>query len=91
MEIQGTGVSLEIFDGALEKEEHIEMKIIPPILESESPKFASNSSLAIEILPSQVILLKPAILTVPHCSVLGKGYEWKATIYTSHHKEGKLY
>ncbi|PIK39293.1 netrin receptor unc5-like protein [Apostichopus japonicus] len=88
LDIPDTGVSLEIPSGALEGEQIIQMMIIPHHLESESLTFASNSSLVVELLPSNLNLLKPAILTLPHCLVLKKGCEWKAKIYRSHHKKG---
>ncbi|XP_071849298.1 uncharacterized protein [Apostichopus japonicus] len=88
LDIPDTGVSLEIPSGALVGEQFIQMIIIPPHLESESLTFASNSSLVVELLPSNLNLLKPAKLTLPHCLVLKKGCEWKAKIYRSHHKEG---
>ncbi|XP_071841933.1 uncharacterized protein [Apostichopus japonicus] len=88
LDIPDTGASLEIPSGALEGEQFIQMIIIPPHLESESLTFASNSSLVVELLPSNLKLMKPAILTLPHCLVLKKGCEWKAKIYRSHHKEG---
>ncbi|PIK54617.1 hypothetical protein BSL78_08470 [Apostichopus japonicus] len=87
LDIPDTGVSLEIPSGALEGEQFIQMIIIPHHLESESLTFASNSSLVVELLPSNLNLLKPAILTLPHCLVLKKGCEWKAKIYRSHHKK----
>ncbi|PIK59204.1 hypothetical protein BSL78_03901 [Apostichopus japonicus] len=87
LDIPDTGASLEIPSGALEGEQLIQM-IIPPHLESESLTFASNSSLVVELLPSNLNLMKPAILTLPHCLVLKKGCEWKAKIYRSHHKDG---
>ncbi|PIK38960.1 putative netrin receptor UNC5D-like [Apostichopus japonicus] len=88
LDIPDTGVSLEIPSGALVEEQFIQMIIIPSHLESESLTFASNSSLVVELLPSNMNLLKPAKLTLPHCLVLKKGCEWKAKIYRSHHKEG---
>ncbi|PIK54057.1 hypothetical protein BSL78_09038 [Apostichopus japonicus] len=89
IEILGTGVSLEIPPGALEEEQLIKMRIVSDDYQDElSRSFGSNSSVVVELLPSNLKLLKPAKLTLPHCLVLKKGCEWKAKIYTSHHEEG---
>ncbi|PIK60814.1 Receptor-interacting serine/threonine-protein kinase 1 [Apostichopus japonicus] len=47
-------------------------------ISGDSDSFSSNSSLVVELLPSNLKLLKPAKLTLPHCLVLKKGCEWKA-------------
>ncbi|XP_071843379.1 uncharacterized protein [Apostichopus japonicus] len=89
LELPDTGVSLEIPPGALEKDQLIQMRIIPYNFQGDSDlSFSSNSSLVVELLPSNLKLLKPAKLTLPHCLVLKKGCEWKAKIYSSHHEEG---
>ncbi|PIK33892.1 hypothetical protein BSL78_29287, partial [Apostichopus japonicus] len=88
LELPDTGVSLEIPPGALEKDQLIQMRIIPYNFQGDSDlSFSSNSSLVVELLPSNLKLLKPAKLTLPHCLVLKKGCEWKAKIYSSHHEE----
>ncbi|PIK55637.1 putative netrin receptor UNC5D-like [Apostichopus japonicus] len=89
LKLPGTGVSLEIPPGALEKDQLIQMRIIPYNFQGDSDlSFSSNSSVVVELLPSNLKLLKPVILTLPHCLVLKKGCEWKAKIYSSHHEEG---
>ncbi|XP_071843368.1 uncharacterized protein [Apostichopus japonicus] len=89
LEIPDTGVSLEIPPGALEKDQLIQMRIIPDNFQGDSDlSFSSNSSVVVELLPSNLKLLKPVKLTLPHCLVLKKGCEWKAKIYSSHHEEG---
>ncbi|PIK58768.1 hypothetical protein BSL78_04289, partial [Apostichopus japonicus] len=89
LELPDTGVSLEIPPGALEKDQLIQMRIIPyNFLGDSDLSFSSNSSVVVELLPSNLKLLKPVKLTLPHCFVLKKGCEWKAKIYTSHHEEG---
>ncbi|PIK34584.1 hypothetical protein BSL78_28591, partial [Apostichopus japonicus] len=89
LELLDTSVSLEIPPGALEKDQLIQMRIIPYNFQDDSDlSFSSNSSVVVELLPSNLKLLKPAKLTLPHCLVLKKGCEWKAKIYSSHHKEG---
>ncbi|XP_071842482.1 uncharacterized protein [Apostichopus japonicus] len=89
LEIPDTGVSLEIPPGALEKDQLIQMRIIPYNFQGDSDlSFSSNSSVVVELLPSHLKLLKPVKLTLPHCLVLKKGCEWKAKIYSSHHEEG---
>ncbi|PIK50183.1 hypothetical protein BSL78_12934 [Apostichopus japonicus] len=89
LEIPDTGVSLEIPPGALEKDQLIQMRIIPYNFQGDSDlSFSSNSSVVVELLPSNLRLLKPVKLTLPHCLVLKKGCEWKAKIYSSHHEEG---
>ncbi|XP_071839486.1 uncharacterized protein [Apostichopus japonicus] len=89
LKLPGTGVSLEIPPGALEKDQLIQMRIIPYNFQGDSDlSFSSNSSVVVELLPSHLKLLKPVILTLPHCLVLKKGCEWKAKIYSSHHEEG---
>ncbi|XP_071854200.1 uncharacterized protein [Apostichopus japonicus] len=89
LEIPDTGVRLEIPPGALEKDQLIQMRIIPYNFQSDSDlSFSSNSSVVVELLPSYLKLLKLAKLTLPHCLVLKKGCEWKAKIYSSHHEEG---
>ncbi|PIK41691.1 hypothetical protein BSL78_21457 [Apostichopus japonicus] len=90
IEIQDTGVSLEIPPGALVKEQLIKMRIVSEDYHDElAVSFGSNASVVVELLPSNLALLKPAKLTLPHCLVLKKGCEWKAKIYTSHHEKGK--
>ncbi|PIK57138.1 hypothetical protein BSL78_05956 [Apostichopus japonicus] len=72
-----------------EKDQLIQMRIIPYNFQSDSDlSFSSNSSVVVELLPSYLKLLKLAKLTLPHCLVLKKGCEWKAKIYSSHHEEG---
>ncbi|XP_071815187.1 uncharacterized protein [Apostichopus japonicus] len=89
LEIPDTGVSLEIPPGALEKDLLIQMRIIPYNFQGDSDlSFGSNSSVVVELLPSNLKLLKPVKLTLPHCLALKKGCEWKAKIYSSHHEEG---
>ncbi|XP_071843408.1 uncharacterized protein [Apostichopus japonicus] len=89
LELLDTGVSLEIPPGALEKDQLIQMRIIPYNFQGDSDlSFSSNSSVVVELLPSHLKLLKPVKLTLPHCLVLKKGCEWKAKIYNSHHEEG---
>ncbi|PIK41542.1 putative netrin receptor UNC5B [Apostichopus japonicus] len=89
LELPDTGVSLEIPPGALEKDQLIQMRIIPYNFQGDSDlSFSSNSSVVVELLPSNLQLLKPVKLTLPHCLVLKKGCEWKAKIYSSHHDEG---
>ncbi|PIK60336.1 hypothetical protein BSL78_02705 [Apostichopus japonicus] len=89
LELPDTGVSLEIPPGALEKDQLIQMRIIPYNFQGDSDlSFSSNSSVVVELLPSNLKLLKPVKLTLPHCLVLKKGCEWKAKIYSSHHEEG---
>ncbi|XP_071848887.1 uncharacterized protein [Apostichopus japonicus] len=89
LELPDTGVSLEIPPGALEKDHLIQMRIIPYNFQGDSDlSFTSNSSVVVELLPSNLKLLKLAKLTLPHCLVLRKGCEWKANIYSSHHEEG---
>ncbi|XP_071842439.1 uncharacterized protein [Apostichopus japonicus] len=89
LEIPDTSVSLEIPPGALEKDQLIQMRIIPYNFQGDSDlSFSSNSSVVVELLPSNLKLLKPVKLTLPHCLVLKKGCEWKAKIYSSHHEEG---
>ncbi|XP_071842474.1 uncharacterized protein [Apostichopus japonicus] len=89
LELPDTGVSLEIPPGALEKDQLIQMRIIPYNFQGDSDlSFSSNSSVVVELLPSNLKLLKPVKLTLPHCLVLKKGCEWNAQIYSSHHEEG---
>ncbi|PIK60580.1 hypothetical protein BSL78_02516 [Apostichopus japonicus] len=89
LELPDTGVSLEIPPGALEKDQLIQMRIIPYNFKNDFDlSFTSNSSVVVELLPSNLKLLKLAKLTLPHCLVLKKGCEWKAKIYSSHHEEG---
>ncbi|XP_071842667.1 uncharacterized protein [Apostichopus japonicus] len=89
LDIQNTGVSLEIPPGALRLEYFIRMRIIPHhYLDETELSFASNSSVVVEILPNNVQLLIPATLTLPHCLVLKKKCERKTKVYSSHHKEG---
>ncbi|PIK54056.1 hypothetical protein BSL78_09037 [Apostichopus japonicus] len=89
IEIEGTGVSLIIPPGAFEEEQLIKMRIVLDDYQDElSRSFGSNSSVVVELLPSNLKLQKQAKLTLPHCLVLEKGCEWKAEIYTSHHEEG---
>ncbi|XP_071841206.1 uncharacterized protein [Apostichopus japonicus] len=88
IEIPNTGVSLYIPPAALERDQLIEMRIIPTNYQKEEAlPFARNSSVAVELLPSNLKLLQPAKLILPHCLVLKKDCEWKATVYTSHHEE----
>ncbi|XP_071840210.1 uncharacterized protein [Apostichopus japonicus] len=89
IEIQDTGVSLEIPPGALEEEQLIKMRIVSDDYHDDlAESFGSNASVVVELLPSNLALLKPAKLTLPHCLVLKLGCEWKAKIYTSHHEKG---
>ncbi|XP_071851441.1 uncharacterized protein [Apostichopus japonicus] len=89
LELPDTGVSLDIPPGALEKDQLIHMRIIPYNFQGDSDlSFSSNLSVVVELLPSNLKLLKPVNLTLPHCLVLKKGCEWKAKIYSSHHEEG---
>ncbi|PIK35644.1 hypothetical protein BSL78_27531, partial [Apostichopus japonicus] len=89
LELPDTGVSLEIPPGALEKDHLIQMRIMPYHFQGDSDlSFSSNSSVVVELLPSNLKLLKLAKLILPHCLVLKKGCEWKAKIYSSHHEEG---
>ncbi|PIK35963.1 hypothetical protein BSL78_27205 [Apostichopus japonicus] len=89
LDIQNTGVSLEIPPGALQRDYVIRMRIIPHHhLDDAELSFASNSSSRVELSPNNVKLLKPATLTLPHCLVLKKKCERKAKVYSSHHKEG---
>ncbi|XP_071840740.1 uncharacterized protein [Apostichopus japonicus] len=88
IEIPNTGVILEIPPAALEREQLIEIRIIPTNFQKEEAlPFARNSSVVVELLPSNLKLLKSAKLILPHCLVLKKDCEWKATVYTSHHEE----
>ncbi|PIK53464.1 hypothetical protein BSL78_09650, partial [Apostichopus japonicus] len=88
IEIPNTGVSLEIPPAALEREQLIEIRIIPTNYQKEEAlPFARNSSVVVELLPSNLKLLQPAKLILPHCLVLKKDCEWKARVYTSHHDE----
>lgn len=90
IEIPGTGVSLKIPPGALEEEQLIKMRIVSDDYHDDlAVSFGSIPSVVVELLPSNLPLLKPAKLTLPHCLVLNKGCEWKAKIYTSHHEKGK--
>ncbi|PIK44757.1 hypothetical protein BSL78_18395 [Apostichopus japonicus] len=86
LDIQNTGVSLEIPPGALRRDYCIQMRIIPH--HETELSFASSSSVVVELLPNNVKLLKPATLTLPHHLVLKKKCGWKAKGYSSHHKEG---
>ncbi|XP_071844105.1 uncharacterized protein [Apostichopus japonicus] len=89
LDIQNTGVSLQIPPGALRFDYFVQMRIIPHhYLDETELSFASNSSVVVELLPNNVMLLKPATLTLPHCLVLEKKCGWKAKVYSSHHKEG---
>ncbi|XP_071842486.1 uncharacterized protein [Apostichopus japonicus] len=89
LELPDTGVSLKIPPGGLEKDQLIQMRIIPYYFQGDSDlSFSSNSSVVVELLPSNLKLLKPVKLTLPHCLVLKKGCEWKAKLYSSHHEEG---
>ncbi|PIK39753.1 hypothetical protein BSL78_23411 [Apostichopus japonicus] len=89
LDIQNTGVSLEIPPGALRRDYLVRMRIIPHHhLDETELSFASNSSVGVELSPNNVKLLKPATLTLPHCLVLKKKCGWKAKVYSSHHKEG---
>ncbi|PIK48049.1 hypothetical protein BSL78_15084 [Apostichopus japonicus] len=75
LELPDTGVSLEIPPGALEKDQLIQMRIIPYNFQGDSDlSFSSNSSVVVELLPSNLKLLKPVNLTLPHCLVLKKGH-----------------
>ncbi|PIK39747.1 hypothetical protein BSL78_23405 [Apostichopus japonicus] len=89
LDIQNTGVSLEIPPGALRRDYLVKMRIIPQHYrdKTESP-VTSFSSVVVELLPNNVNLLKPATLVIPHCLVLKKKCGWKAKVYSSHHKEG---
>ncbi|XP_071844101.1 uncharacterized protein [Apostichopus japonicus] len=89
LDIQNTGVSLQIPPGALQRDYFIQMRIIPHhYLDETVLSFARNSSVVVELLPNNVKLLKPAKLTLPHCLVLKKICGWKAKVYSSHHEEG---
>ncbi|XP_071832094.1 uncharacterized protein [Apostichopus japonicus] len=89
LDIQNTGVSLEIPPGALRRDYFIRMRIIPHYyLDETELSFASNSSVVVELLPNNIKILIPATLTLPHCLVLKKKCAWKAKVYSSHHKEG---
>ncbi|XP_071842664.1 uncharacterized protein [Apostichopus japonicus] len=89
LDIQNTGVSLEIPPGALRRDYFVKMRIIPQHYRDETElPLTSYSSLVVELLPNNVNLLKPATLAIPHCLVLKKKCGWKAKVYSSHHKEG---
>ena len=91
LDIPDSGVSLDIPQGALEGKHVIQMRIVTDYQQEESSlTFSSNSSVVVELLPSSLKLLKPVKLTLPHCLALREDCEWKARIFSSHHKEGKL-
>ncbi|XP_071841699.1 uncharacterized protein [Apostichopus japonicus] len=88
LELTKHGVRLEIPCGALREECQIQMTVILPSEIQMDDSLDSNSSGVIELLPSNLQLLKPAALTYPHCLVLKKGFERKAKIQSSDHAAG---
>ncbi|XP_071841697.1 uncharacterized protein [Apostichopus japonicus] len=88
LELKKHGVRLEVPCGALRKKCKIQMTVILPSEIQMDHSLDSNSSMVIELLPSNLQLLKPAALTYPHCLVLKKGSERKATIQSSDHAAG---
>ncbi|PIK38294.1 hypothetical protein BSL78_24874 [Apostichopus japonicus] len=63
LELPDTGVSSKIPPGALEKDQLIQMRIIPYNFQGDSDlSFSSNSSIVVELLPSNLQLLKPVKL-----------------------------
>lgn len=87
--IPDTRVCLEVPKNALESERMIEMRIASHHFGNESQQlFSKNSAAVVELLPSDLRLLEPVKLTLPHCLVLKEGSQRRAKIYSSHHKEG---
>lgn len=90
LELTKHGVRLEIPCGALREECQVQMTVILPSEIQMDHSLDSNSSGIIELLPSNLQLLKPAALTYPHCLVLKKGFERKAKIQSSDHAAGNV-
>lgn len=90
LEMTEYGVSLEIPRCALTEECQIQMKVILSSEVQMDHSLDSNPSMVIELLPSNLQLLKPAALTYPHCLVLKKGSERKAKIQSSDHAAGNV-
>lgn len=92
IQIPNTGVQLDIPPGALPEEMedcNICVRIIPSDFSDFSTDgYSSNSTVIVELLPSNLTFQQSCKLTLPHCLQLKKGAEYRASIFMSHHKEG---
>lgn len=90
LQINDTDVKLEIPRDALDGGHEIQIRIVPNCLlvDEQSQSFCSNSSVVVDILPSDLRLKLPATLTLPHCLVLNRDEVCKADLYSCSHREG---
>ncbi|KAJ8034536.1 hypothetical protein HOLleu_21417 [Holothuria leucospilota] len=90
--IQNTDVKLEILPNALPggmDSCRICLKIVVNVHAEEQPStFGSNCSVVVELLPNNLKLRRPALLTLPHCLQLKRTVGKNVTVFMSHHEKG---